>query len=105
MSGSAHCELNHGLTIFEGDAVPERVDWWTWPFLLTAHAQFRMEERGLDEIGLRRLLAGSGTLEANHRPGRWRFHGRTRRLPWTVVLEPNEESRTVLVITVFRIWS
>lgn len=82
--------------------MPQVPEWWSWPFLLTAHAQFRMEERGLNEIELRRLLEGTGRLEPDHRSGRWRLHGHAGRAGWTVVLEPDPESRTVLVITAFR---
>lgn len=84
--------------------MPHGPDWWSWQFLLTAHAQFRMEERELNEIELRRLLEGPGRLEPDpdHRSGRWRLQGRAGRAGWTVVLEPDPDSRTVLVITIFR---
>jgi hypothetical protein len=88
--------------MFGGEALRGLPEWWNWPFLLTPHVEFRMEERGLDEIGLRSLLARPVSLQ-RERPGvRWRVTGREGGASWTVVLEPDTSARVVLVITVFR---
>jgi len=76
--------------------------WWDWPLALTLHAEFRMQERGLGEVQLRTLLEGADRVYPTGRRDRWKVLARLRGVRWTVVLEPDEATRTVLVITVFR---
>ncbi len=61
-----------------------------------------MEERGLDEIGLRSLLDRPVTIQRESHRARWRSTGREGGASWNVVLEPDPSAMVVLVITVFR---
>jgi hypothetical protein len=77
-------------------------EWWNWPFVLTPHVELRMEDRGLDEIGLRSILGRPAQLQRDRGGVRWRVTSAQNRASWTVVLEPDALARVVLVITVFR---
>jgi hypothetical protein len=76
-------------------------DWWSWPFILLPHFEWRMEDRGLSEVELRLMLARARAIVPARRPGRWivtsRLHGR----PWTVVVEPDPMDEITYVVTAF----
>jgi hypothetical protein len=97
-----HCEAQSSTTMFGDEELRRLPEWWDWPFVLTPHVELRMEERGLDEIGLRSILVHPTHLQRDRGGGRWRVTGLQNRASWTVVLEPDALARVVLVITVFR---
>jgi hypothetical protein len=82
--------------------VPQLPRWWDWPFVLTSHAEFRMEERGLGELEMRTLLQRPDRVWPDRKPGRWRAMGRAGGRRWTVVVEPDAPAGLVLVITAFQ---
>jgi len=78
-------------------------EWWDWPFVLAGHAEYRMEERGLHEIELRTMLHGPVAVRLTGASGRWEAVGRIRGTTWKVILEPDADTNSVLVITAFKI--
>ena len=78
-----------------------RPNWWVWDLKLTLHVQWRMEERGLSEIALRRLLDIAQRIKHGRVPGRFEVTGRFHDRTWTVVLEPDFEREVIVVVTVF----
>ena len=77
--------------------------WWQWPFVLTGHAEDRLEDRGLHEIQLRTMLEDPLMVERSDHPGRWHVLARGRRSTWKILLEPDPRREVVLVVTAFRV--
>lgn len=78
-----------------------RPDWWAWDLVFTAHAERRMEERGLSEVELRTALECLKALEQGTTPGRWVASAIYRERNWAVVLEPEPLDRVVFVVTAY----
>jgi hypothetical protein len=78
-----------------------RPEWWGWELELTFHVDFRLAERGLTEIVLRRMLERATSLRFGQVPGRFEVTGRFQGQRWTIVLEPDFETRVIVVITIF----
>ena len=77
--------------------------WWDWPFVLTGHAEDRLEERGLHEIELRTMLQDPLEVQPVEPVGRWRVLARGGRSTWKILLEPDPRREVVLVVTAFRV--
>lgn len=77
--------------------------WWEWDFLLTAHVEERMVDRGFTETDLRRMLDGVKVVRRSHVSGRYVVECSRGRRPWHVVVEPDETHRLVLVITAYAV--
>ena len=76
-------------------------EWWTWELELSAHLLKRMEDRGFNEVDLRRMLEHA----SGHRPdvveGRFAISARHVAEPWEVIVEPDEDRRLLVVITAY----
>src|SRR4051794_26640489 len=76
-------------------------DWWEWELELIPHLLKRMIDRNFNEVDLRQML----DLAAGYRPsssaGRFvvssSFDGRD----WEVVVEPDETTRSLIVVTAY----
>jgi len=77
--------------------------WWSWDLELTPHVEDRMEERGLTELELRRMLVRPADLQPDHFPGRWLAECRVRGETWHVVVEPDVDDEVIVVVTAYRI--
>ena len=75
--------------------------WWTWELELSAHLLKRMEDRGFNEVDLRRMLEHA----SGHRPdiieGRFIIEVRHADQPWEVIVEPDEMPQLLVVITAY----
>ena len=76
--------------------------WWQWELKLTPHVEKRMAQRGFTEIDLREMLDRRHRTRPDIEPGRWLVETRHRHTNWEVILEPDPESRFVLVITAYQ---
>jgi hypothetical protein len=75
--------------------------WWEWDLELSPHVLKRMEDRGFTEVDLRRMLDGAIGVLPDVQRGRWRVAARFRRRKWTVIVEPDELKRVVVVVTAY----
>ncbi len=85
------------------ESTPWRPSWWDWPLLASDHLLDRMVDRRFSEADLREMLADAYDLRAGARAGRWVAECRWRGENWEVVLEPDESSRRIIVVTAYRI--
>jgi hypothetical protein len=83
------------------DAGPDRPAWWDWELAFTSHVDERMLERGFSELELRAMLDDAGELAPSRRSGRWYVRTRHRGQAWVVVIEPDEETRTLVIVTAY----
>lgn len=60
-----------------------------------------MEDREFSEVELREMLEDATRLERDHVPGRWLAFTRHRGRPWNVVLEPDFDDISLVVITAY----
>jgi len=68
---------------------------------LSAHLLKRMEDRGFNEIELRRMLEYAGGHREDILIGRFVVDVRHRGLPWEVIVEPDEMRQLLVVITAY----
>jgi hypothetical protein len=81
--------------------VPTFPWWWSWELHFTKHMKVRMAERKVTEIDLRAMLERASGLEAGDESGRFLVYTRHAGRPWTVVVEPESDTRLLAVITAF----
>ncbi|MBI4569649.1 MAG: DUF4258 domain-containing protein [Planctomycetes bacterium] len=78
-----------------------RPEWWSWELRVSGHLLDRMLERGFSETDLRVMLDCATGFRRSREPGRWVVETSHDSCPWEVVVEPNPNTRTLLVITAF----
>lgn len=78
-----------------------RPEWWDWDLALTPYAERRMAQRGLSELELRAMLERARGYRRGPVPGRWRTMATHRGEAWRVIVEPDEVTRRVVVVTVY----
>ncbi len=76
-------------------------EWWGWELGFTAHVESRMEERGISELDLRRMLEDATELSPGRQTGRFLVSARHGGRRWVVVLEPDPEESIAYVVTAF----
>ena len=76
-------------------------EWWEWELGFTPHSEERMEQRGLSEVDLRRMLEDATEIVASRRPGRWIARTRYQDATWNVVSEPDSVERLVMIVTAY----
>ena len=62
-----------------------------------------MLDRRFTEVDLRTMLEHALSLERGIVPGRWTVRARYRRRSWEIILEPDDESRLIVVVTAYPI--
>ena len=76
-------------------------DWWAWDLEITPHIKKRMLDRDFTEVELRQMLEDSSNYRPDFVEGRWvietRYHGE----PWEIIVEPDERSQLLIVITAY----
>ena len=75
--------------------------WWTWELELTAHLLKRMEDRGFNEVNLRRMLEHASGHTPDIRPGRFIIEARHAGQSWAVIVEPDEGRQLLVVVTAY----
>lgn len=76
-------------------------DWWQWPLEFTAHLFKRMLDRGFSETDLRVMLEGAMSYRPDVEPGRWVIEANHDGRAWEVVVEPDELSALLVVVTAY----
>lgn len=76
-------------------------EWWEWELKLTRHLELRMEQRGLDEVGLREILEAATGFSPAVEEGRFAVFGLRRGRLWKVIVEPEPNARVLAVVTAF----
>jgi hypothetical protein len=77
--------------------------WWRWELELTPHVEKRMEQRRFSEVDLREMLHAATGWHVDRVEGRFIIEVRHRRDPWHVIVEPDEEAETLVVVTAYRV--
>lgn len=78
-------------------------EWWMWDLALSAHARKRMEDRGFSEVELREMLEHASGYHPDVVDGRWAIETRHERRRWEIIVEPDERSGRLIVVTAYRI--
>lgn len=80
-------------------------DWWTWEVDLTPHLLDRLEDRGLREVELRRMLLRPASISRQIASDRWLLVARGPRELWRIVVEPDPDRQQLVVITAYPVSS
>jgi Domain of unknown function (DUF4258) len=91
--------LVQGRSVFL--SLQEWPSWWEWDLGLSAHLLKRMVDRDFTEVDLRRMLEYGMRLREDVVDGRWVVETWHAKVPWRVIIEPDEESRLLIVITAY----
>ena len=83
--------------------VPTFPEWWTWDLSFTGHAEMRMEQRGVTEVELRAMLERASGFRPNVVEGRFMIDVRHQARPWIVIVEPDDEGKLLVVVTVYEV--
>jgi len=81
-----------------GDEWP---DWWQWELELRPHLLKRMLDRGFNEIDLRQMLDNATGYRPSATAGRYVVTARYDSRDWEIVVEPDELTQQLLVITAY----
>jgi hypothetical protein len=76
-------------------------DWWAWELELSAHLLKRMADRRFTEVDLRTMFEHARSLQPDVVRGRWVVRAQHRRRAWEIVVEPDPDTRRVIVITAY----
>ena len=75
--------------------------WWEWELELSPHILKRMLDRRLTELDLREMLERASSCRPAAVEGRWTIETRHRSLNWEVIVEPDPETVTLVVVTAY----
>jgi len=78
-------------------------DWWNWELSFTAHAELRMEQRGVTEVDVRAMLERATRFERSVVEGRFMIHAVHNNRPWVVIVEPDVDSKLLVVVTPYEV--
>lgn len=77
-------------------------DWWQWPLDCdNPHLLKRMRDRGFDEVALREMLEAATGWRPDHVSGRFVIECRYNGRGWEVIVEPDEATKTLIVVTAY----
>ncbi len=79
----------------------DRPKWWHWEIEITPHAEKRMVQRDFTEIDLREMLESATKLVPDAIPGRWIASSFVRGRKWEIVIEPDSQEKTQVIITAY----
>jgi hypothetical protein len=80
-----------------------KVVWWEWELSFTAHAELRMEQRGVTEVDLRAMLETATRVEPSAVEGRFMIAAKHRNRSWIVIVEPDSDDQILVVVTVYEV--
>jgi hypothetical protein len=75
--------------------------WWDWELELSSHLLKRMGDRGFTEIDLRLMMERAQSLKEDVEQGRWIVKSTHESKDWEVVVEPDSQDETIVVITAY----
>lgn len=75
--------------------------WWTWELELSAHLLKRMEDRGFNEVDLRRMLEHALGYRNDILAGRFVIEARHAGRAWEVIVEPDDTLVLLVAITAY----
>ena len=75
--------------------------WWSWELELTAHLLKRMDDRGFDELDLRRMLEHASGYTPDVVAGRFMVATRHDGRAWVAIVEPDQDNDLLVVITAY----
>ena len=78
-------------------------EWWDWELSFTAHAELRMEQRGVTEVDVRAMLERATGYEPSVVEGRFMIHAVHKNRPWIVIVEPDVDSKLLVVVTPYEV--
>jgi hypothetical protein len=82
---------------------PEWPEWWDWDLELSPHVLERMEDRSFAEVDLRRMMEYATGYRRARRKGRWILQTKHLNLEWEVVVQPDEYTELLGVITAYQV--
>ena len=82
---------------------PTLPEWWNWELSFTAHAELRMEQRGVTEVDVRAMLERATRYEPSVVEGRFMIHAVHQQRPWIVIVEPDVDARLLVVVTPYEV--
>jgi hypothetical protein len=62
-----------------------------------------MVDRGFTETDLRTMFGDAHGLSSGRLPGRWVIQTRFRNKDWEIIVEPETDSQTLVVITAYMV--
>ncbi len=77
-------------------------DWYDREFVLSVHVEPRMDDRDFNEAMLRRMLQTPREIRPAVYPGRFIVRCELDARAWVVVVEPDLDEHTVVVVTAYR---
>ena len=77
--------------------------WWNWELSFTPHAELRMEQRGVTEVDVRAMLERATRYEPSVVEGRFMIHAVHKNRPWIVIVEPDVDSKLLVVVTPYEV--
>lgn len=80
--------------------MPPFPEWWAWDLSFTAHAEMRMQQRGVTEVSCGLCWSATG-FRPNAVEGRFTIDVRHQARPWKVIVEPDAEAWLLVVVTVY----
>jgi hypothetical protein len=83
--------------------MPTFPEWWNWDLSFTGHAELRMEQRGVTEVEVRAMLERATGFDASVVQGRFMIQTQRGQGPWVVIVEPDAEARSLVVVTVYEV--
>jgi hypothetical protein len=92
-----------GPLLPSADAHADVSDWWNWELSFTAHAELRMEQRGVTEVDVRAMLERAMRYEPRVVEGRFMIHAVLNSRPWVVIVEPDVDSKLLVVVTPYEV--
>lgn len=78
-------------------------EWWNCELRFTAHAELRMEHRGVTEVDVRAMLERATRFEPSVVEGRFMIHAVHQQRPWIVIVEPDMDARLLVVVTPYEV--
>jgi hypothetical protein len=75
--------------------------WWQWELSFTAHAELRMEQRGVTEVDVRAMLERATGFEPSVVEGRFMIRVAKNNRPWIVIVEPDTDASLLVVVTAY----
>ena len=82
---------------------PTFPEWWNWELSFTAHAELRMEQRAVTEVDVRAMLERAMRYEPSVVEGRFMIHAMHNNRPWVVIVEPDVDSKLLVVVTPYEV--
>jgi hypothetical protein len=77
--------------------------WWEWELDPRPHVMERMEDRPFTEVDLRRMMEYATGFRPARRKGRWIIETKHQDLKWEVVVQPNDYTELLGVITAYQV--